>query len=275
MLFKNHGPQKHVERLFLFFLFFVILGCATSLFLSRPYIVGMIWRDLNSPSMALFLTDDARFAFEMGNYYFNVYDKGVYDLDLAAAAYERATSLNPKLPLARYQLARVYFVLGYAREAMAEINHELGVNPNNLRALYIRGLIEGTAGDYSSAVQDFGAFIKWAPTEWAGYNDLAWILEKSGDYAGAKNAALAGLKNAHAAESNPWLWNSLGVAELNLKDYAEAGAAFRKALMYAAKMEPRDWRRAYPGNDPILAEAGLREFQDVIEENLRRASNSM
>lgn len=273
MFFKNYNFQKHEEHLFLLFSIFVIMGCMASIFLSRPYIVGMIWRDLNSPQMALFLTDNARFAFEMGDYYFNARGSGVYNLDLARVSYEKATTLTYQLPLAHYQLARVYFVLGNVSMATAEINRELVVNPTNLRALYIRGLIEGTAGDLVSAVQDFRAFTKWAPTEWAGYNDLAWVLSKSGDYVGAKEASLAGLKSAHGAESNPWLWNSLGVAELNLKEYVEASIAFKKAFTLAEKMELKDWRRAYPGNDPASALDGLQKFRDAISENLRRTSN--
>jgi tetratricopeptide (TPR) repeat protein len=269
-LFKNRNVSE--SHVFLSFLLFVILGVCASLYLSRALIIEATWQDLHSPRLALFLTDDARFAFKMGDYYFNVRGSGVYDLDLARAAYEKANHINPRLPLAHYELARVYFVLGNPLQATEEINRELLVNPSNLRALYIRGLIEGTAGDLVSAANDFRAFTKWARTEWAGYNDLAWVLEKNGDYAGAKEATLLGLKNAHGAENNPWLWNSLGVAELNLGEKTNASNDFKKALELSRVLTLRDWQRSYPGNDPASAAGGLQNFQDAIEKNLRYAS---
>jgi len=80
-------------------------------------------------------------------------------------------------------------------------------------------------------------------------------------------------ENVPSGKENPWLWNSLGVAELNLKKYPSAADSFKKAKELAEKLTINDWARAYPGNNPASAEEGLSAFIAAIEENLRRAEN--
>jgi len=211
---------------------------------------------------------DAAEAIRLGNYYFN---NGAYDLEKAEEAFRRALKADPKILWGHYQLARIYFVKGEKDKALEEINKELEANPENLRSLYVRGLIYGSSGKLAEAEIDFKRFVVWFPSEWAGYNDLAWILAKEGKYKEAKEILLDALKKAARAEKNPWLWNSLGVAELNLGEYANARKSFTKAKESVNMLLLKDWQSAYPGNNPVESERGLADFKRAIEANLEKS----
>ncbi len=239
---------------------------------------NLLWQKYHLPQMAILLNrSDADLAMFIGNYYFNgVIGGGEYNPDIAFKAFKKAVSINPKILWGHYQLARIYFVKGNFDKAMEEIDKELETNPENLRSLYVRGLIYGyrnQVGDLEKAEADFRRFILWAPKEWAGYNDLAWILSKQGRYAEAEKTINLALKEALGVKNNPWLWNALGVAELNLKKYSGAADSFRKAKELAEKLTINDWARAYPGNNPLSAEDGLAAFIAAVKENLHRAES--
>ncbi|MDO8676398.1 MAG: tetratricopeptide repeat protein [Candidatus Azambacteria bacterium] len=228
--------------------------------------------------MAILLDrSDVDLAMFIGNYYFNgVFGGGEYNPDVALKAYEKAVRVNPKILWGHYQLARIYFVKGNYDKALSEINLEFEANPENLRSLYVRGLIYGyraVSGDLGKAEEDFQRFTKWAPREWAGYNDFAWVLSKQGKYSEAEKTISLAFKEALDAKNNPWLWNALGVAQLNLKKYSNATDSFKKAKELAEKLTINDWARAYPGNNPSTGGEGLSAFLKAISENLRRAES--
>ncbi|OGF92317.1 hypothetical protein A3H05_00390 [Candidatus Giovannonibacteria bacterium RIFCSPLOWO2_12_FULL_43_26] len=100
---------------------------------------------------------------------------------------------------------------------------------------------------------------------------MAWILAKEGKYKEAKEILLDALKKAARAEKNPWLWNSLGVAELNLGEYANARKSFTKAKESVNMLLLKDWQSAYPGNNPVESERGLADFKRAIEANLEKS----
>jgi tetratricopeptide (TPR) repeat protein len=209
-------------------------------------------------------------ALTLGNYYFN---GGEYDLDKAERAYKRAVKIKPEILWGHYQLARIQFVRGNITAALKEINKELEHNPENLRSLYVRGLIYGFAGDLQNAEKDFERFVSWAPKEWAGYNDLIWILSQKGDYRKAKEVALLAFEEVSGAEKNPWLWNSLGVAELNLGEYSDAGISFERAKLLLEDFSSEEFARAYPGNNPNEAKSGLGAFRSAVKANLIKAGS--
>ena len=249
---------------------------------SRDSLARLAWQKYGRADLAITLDrTDAGLAMLIGNRYFG---NGAYDLKIAERAYRKAVKINPKILWGHYQLARILFVnpvtassngvKGNYDGAIAEINKELETNPENLRSLYVRGLIYGyrnQTGDLERAADDFRRFTAWAPSEWAGYNDLAWILSKNGKYKEAKEATVRAFQNAEGAGENPWLWNSQGVAELNLGEYKNAIKSFEKAKMLAEKLALEDWRKSYPGNDPASAGAGLNQFKETLDKNLKRA----
>jgi Flp pilus assembly protein TadD len=257
------------------FLLFIALGCVLVgiagawIFLYSDSIARFAWRKLEWSALALMLVRrDADLAMRLGSYYFN---GGAYDLGRAEEAYRKAVAINERQLMAHYELARIYFVRGDGSAALEEVSKEFAVNPSNGRVLYIRGLVRGYAGFFENAEDDFRRFVAWVPTEWAGYNDLAWILAKERKYADMAAVAREGIEKAAGGRENPWLWNMLGIAYLNLGDKRSAEAALLRAEELAAPLTEALWRQSYPGNDPSTSESGVAAFRRAIAENLEKA----
>lgn len=259
-------------KIFLLIAIIFILGILIVIVGNRDHLAQGMWQKYHNADYALILDkSDAGLAMQIGSYYFNgTIGGGDYNPDIARKAYGKAISIDPKILWGHYQLARIYFVKADFSSALNEINKELEYNPGNLRSLYVRGLIYGYSGSLSDAENDFRRFTEWAPKEWAGYNDLAWILEKEGKYANAKKAIQSAMQNIPDADKNPWLWNSLGVAELNVKDYQSAKSSFETAKNLADTLTTTDWASSYPGNDPASAASGLAAFKSAIEANIAK-----
>lgn len=256
----------------------IIAAIGLGLLFSQDALARLAWQKYGRPDVALrLIRQDADFAMLLGNYYFGgTIGKSEYVLGRAERAYQKALRARPGILWGHYQLGRIYFMKGEYGQALDEIEKELAANPENLRSLYVRGMIygyRGYPGDLEKAEADFRRFTQWAPKEWAGYNDLAWILSKLGKYQEAKETMLSAFREIPEADKNPWLWNALGVAELNLKKYANAADSFKKAESLAEKLTLEEWRHSYPGNDPASAEEGLSAFLKAIDQNLRRAES--
>lgn len=210
----------------------------------------------------------AEYALNKAGYYFN---GGAYDLTVAVKWYKTADFLGSESSFIHYQLARIYFVENKLDEAKGEIDIALAQNPNNQRAFYIRGLIDGFAKNYEEAIGDFEKFTAWSPKEWAGWNDLAWASYEASDYVKAKNSALEGLK---IDENNPWLLNNLGLAYLGLKEKDQAQEVFAKAKEKTDLLTLEDWQKAYPGNNPNTAKKELAKFKNNLRYNANLAFKS-
>jgi tetratricopeptide (TPR) repeat protein len=223
------------------------------------------------PQAALLLVStDENLLKAIGEHYFG---KGDYNLALAEEAYRKLLHVNPETPLAHYELARIYFAQGNFLKALSEINTELAKHPDNKRALYVRGLIYGyknDSDDLRRAEADFRSFTEWSTGEWAGYNDLVWILVKQKKFNAAKTAITTAFEKAHGSSTNPWLWNSLGVVELHLGNTESAHQAFARAHELAFSLEKEIFQNAYPGNDPRSTEHGFAEFKNSIAENMEK-----
>lgn len=257
------------RHLFIFFLTLLALG----FFLSQDSLARFLWHNYGFARAALILDrGDAPLAMDIGRYFFN---GGTYDMKNAEQAFKKALSINPRIVLGHYYLARINFTKSNFNLALEEINKELEINPSNLRSLYIRGLIYGYAGDLAKAEKDFSRFIQWAPKEWAGYNDLAWILLKEEKYEEARTIAAEGIQQALNGKKNAWLWNTRGVTELNLDLFAQARNSFEHALILAQDLTLADWQRSYSGNDPAYTESGLSQFKEAIETNLYSAQEGI
>jgi len=200
-----------------------------------------------------------------GNFYFN---GGAYDLEKAVKWYNAALFVDHNYSAARYQLARVFFVQNKLQEAKSEIDKAITVNSGSKKAYYIRGLINGYSGSYQEAIADFSQVVKMSPEAWAGYNDLAWVYYENKDYENAKATLEKGLE---VESENPWLLNGLGAALLAQKKYSEAEDVLGKADQAAKKLNVREWKMAYPGNDPASAEWDLGAFKTSIQSNRRLA----
>lgn len=251
----------------------LILALAAFLFFYRTAAANLIWKTVKLPGPALALDQhDAVLAFKIGEYY---YGQGTYEPVKAEGAYAKAVAIDPALPFAHYQLGRVLFVEGRSRQALDAFDAELSLNPSNFRSYYMRGLTYAYAGKLSIAEADFKTFIAHAPTEWAGYNDLAWVLARERKYAEAEVLLTTALKTIPGGAGNPWLLNNLGVQQLNLMHYADAAASFESAQRIAATLTVEMWHRAYPGNDAAASTDGIDQFQKAVDTNLQKAKQGL
>ncbi len=205
-------------------------------------------------------------ALEIGNHYFS---SRAYNLSLAEWYLKRALELDSDTPDAWHQLARIDFLRGDFNRALEKINTQIDLHGDSLMSsYYIRGLIFGYMGRFAEAEIDFRRFIAWNPDGWAGWNDLSWVYFAQGKYSEAADAAEWGLEKH---PGNPWLLNSRGVALLNLGEKIEAEQLLTQALGIVSVITPETWAQAYPGNDPGIAERGLRAFRETVNNNLSLA----
>lgn len=244
-----------------------------------------LWNEWHAGTLSLSLNrSDALLASAIGAYYFgnqfatSTTAERPYDLSLARKAFGRSIEIDPLMPFTHYLRARVAFVQSDFGAALEDLTTELALAPENKRTLYMRGLVyayRGETGDLSLAEQDFKTFVAWAPKEWAGYNDLAFVLAKEKQYGNAATVLKEGIAKADGGDTNPWLWNALGIMELNLENPRASLAALTKAQTFAASLTETDWQRAYPGNDPSGATDGIEAMRTGIAKNLVTAYTSI
>ncbi len=250
---------------------FGVLLLLIALVFFRGSVADFFWKKLSVSTPAVLWSSDPQIVFAVGEYNFG---GGAYNMSLAERAYKKTLSLDSSYPWANYQLGRIYLVKNKMLTAKSFLDKELEIYPDHDRVYYVRGIVNGFAKDLSTAEKDFETFINAHPSEWAGYNDLAWILLKGKKWQEAKNVIKRGL-DATGDNQNPWLWNGLGVAELNLSDYKNAKVSFETALVFAQELTESDWVRAYPGNDPKEASTGLLAFKEALKKNIELASSKL
>lgn len=230
-----------------------------------------------APELALAINPDAKLSLYLGNYFFNVYGDGAYDLNRAERFFKRAIELDPQVPDAWHQLARIDFLRGDFSKALDKINRQIELHGDSFMAsYYIRGLIIGYKNkrggeDLDKAEGDFKKFLAWDEKNWAALNDLAWIYFLDKKFSEAEKTARRGLS---FNPGNPWLLNTLGAALLNQGRNNEARPILEEAIRNAEKLKVEDWHKAYPGNHPNSALPGIESVKKTISENLRTALNN-
>lgn len=245
------------------------------LFFYRIEVGTMIWNTLRLDTLALPLSNDAELAVEIGNYYFNTYGDGMYDLEKAERYFKQALEIDSRAPLAWYQLGRIDFLNGRFFSAIEKFNKNIELhnsieNQAVMRTHYMRGLTYGYMKWFESAEADFLRLLGWhkdkppTPEEWALYVDLSWIYFQQGKYEEIEELTKEGLARF---PDNPWVLNMRGLSLINLNRSSEAQPLFEKALEEAQKLTEEDWARAYPGNDPRIAAQGLASMITSLEFN--------
>lgn len=249
----------------------VFLLFAVALLLARDVVANFVWEQVRWDAAALAINkEDVNLSISIGAYYFG--GGGPYNLDKAERAFEVALGIDPNVSGVHYQLGRINFIRGDFGKAIYELGREMELHPEYLRPLYVRGLVYGyqdLSGDLERAEEDFAAFVEWAPEEWAGYNDLAWIQTKLEKFDDARATVERAFKNVEWVRAgNPWLWSTLGVAELNLRNYGKARDAFLNARRYARDVDAAYFLSAYPGNDSRNAEEIYSQYLATLSFNL-------
>jgi tetratricopeptide (TPR) repeat protein len=212
------------------------------------------------------LFPSAELAMTYGQRHFSSRSSAAYNISHAKYFFEQALTLNPRYPYLYHEVARVAFLEGKFQKALQSINLQIenqGLDTPN--SYYVRGLIKGFMGDYAGSARDYEVYLETDPTNWAAINDYAWVLLKAGRVEDALLATTFGLSKF---PRNPWLLNSNAIAlhELGFKGPAREQAI--RALKEVQLLSEEEWLRAYPGNDPKIAEAGVLAFKDALIGNV-------
>lgn len=205
-------------------------------------------------------------AFAYGERHFSAPDVQEYDINRAKTFFLLAVRSNPELPYIHHELARIYFLKGNYQSALAEINIQISAQGDNVSSsYYVRGLIEGFMGNYPASIKDYAHYIKIDPYDWAAINDYAWVLLKYNrpvDALTITNIAVTYFPN------NPWILNTNATARYETGDIAGARIKIEAAQNALQTLTQATWLRAYPGNDPAIAQAGINSFKKSVQNNM-------
>ena len=205
-------------------------------------------------------------AYQYGELHFSLAYPQEYDIERAQYLFELAKRLDPSLPYVHHELARIYFLHEDYAGALTEIDVQIAeYGSKSPNSYYVRGLIEGYAGEYGASEQDYARYLTYEPHDWAGTNDYSWILLKDGKPAAAHDAISRVI--AYFPD-NPWLFNSDAIALSELGDKTQARSEIAEAQALVQKLSPQEWSYAYPGNDPRIASDGLAAFQKSVVQNM-------
>lgn len=217
-------------------------------------------------NIAFVIDPSATRAFTYAERHFNAQDAGAYDIDRAEYFFKKAALLDPELPYLYHELARIEFLKGNFPRALALINLQIALHGDETpNSYYIRGLIEGYAGDYDAAVADYAHFLDIAQSNWAAINDYAWVLLKAHNPLQA--ASVTG-RALNTFPNNAWLLNTNATALFEIGEIEQALIKARAAVAESQKLGPSDWLLAYPGNDPRIAASGIAAFKEAALSNM-------
>ncbi len=253
----------------------VIFAGAGVVYICRAELSSFVWNKYHWGEVALALgTTDAKVLRDIGEQHYGSTFSREYRPVLAEKAYVKLIEVDPQQKGIYVQLARIYFVQGKLVEALDMVEKEMEISPENPLPYYMRGLIYGyrnQAGDLERAEADFKKYTEVRPDEWAGYNDLAWVMLKQGKYKEVEVLLSEAIVMREEFGVNPWILNSLGVAMLNGGQYAKAAEIFDGALTLSEQVTPEQWHAAYSGNSPDSILNDLAGFRASIKRNLERA----
>ncbi len=219
------------------------------------------------------LAPDATRAMLLGNAHFDAKSAGMYDIERADYYFREAEKRDPTIPELYHQLARVAFIRGELPMALAYISKQIDTHGDTVpSSFYVKGLIEGYMGRYEDAARDYEKYLAHDPDNWAAVNDYAWVLLKSGRFEDAIPALERALR---LFPKNPWLYNSYAIALYELGRIDEAYGAVQKAATYVPAVTEKEWRGAYPGNDPQSAMVGKSTFEKAIADNMHMIEERM
>ncbi len=206
-----------------------------------------------------------------------LYNQGVQlvneDKDLQAAElFKKVLEIDPKHPLAHYNLGVIYDDNGMFEEAIAEFKQALQANPKNIDAHYRLGIAYATQGSDDQAISELRSVLQSEPShiptlynlavlyDGAGQQDQAIeyyrkVIEIKPEYPEALNnlglayakkdmwdAAQEYLQKAIAARPNYFeALNNLGVVLVTKKQFEKAASIFRRAL----KQNPKSAKTLY------------------------------
>lgn len=224
-----------------------------------------------TPHMALRVSHaikpSAAKALALGQDHFSSHNPRMYDIEKASVFFEEAYRRDANLPEVNHELARMAFLRSDFETAMKYIDRELELyGETSPSSYYVRGLIEGYYGFYDAAVRDYTRYLEHDPNNWAGVNDLAWVLLKAHR---ALEAAHVTGEALNQFPDNAWLLNSNATALFEIGEMKQALIKARASVVAAESVTAKEWLVAYPGNDPKIAEAGVQALRKSAINNVQ------
>ncbi|HEV3245027.1 MAG TPA: hypothetical protein VG102_01580 [Candidatus Paceibacterota bacterium] len=205
-------------------------------------------------------------AYEIGARHFDGTNPAEYDIDRATYFFQLAAEQDPTYPYLYHELARISFLKGNYAHALAQINFQISMHGDSEpNSYYERALIEAYMGDYADAGRDYQYFLKFDPNGWAGLNDYAWVLLKTGRPHDALDITQQGVARF---PDNPWLLNTNSIALYEVGDIKDAKTQVQAAETAVANITQAQWLQAYPGNDPSIAAEGIAALKHAIDVNM-------
>jgi len=254
---KFERPRR-IDRVLVAVLF-SILGMGFLFFTMTR--TGLITRDYMLANVL-----DAHDAYTKGTQYFDSANTSTYGLDRASTYFESALSKDDATPFLYHQMARVAFLRGDFETARSLIALELEMNTQpSPSSFYISALVDAYRGDYASSADFYEKYLVHDPHNWAAINDYAWVLLKAGK---AREAAVLTARGLEENPSSPWLLNTAAIALYEIGSMEDARMMARLAAEASQHLEARDWTRAYPGNDPLIAAEGIDSFRSSVIHNM-------
>ena len=201
--------------------------------------------------------------------------------DEARGLCEESLKRSPGEPMMSHLLAAVLFASGETEAARAHVETSLAKRPDNAAARLLAARLARTAGDFDCALSHLDRAIALAPRR-AAFIEKARTLDQAGLRPQARQAweaildaipdhveaaarlgrlawedgeiALAAelLERTAQAEAPASVWFDLGLVRQDLRDYAGAAAAYRKAIALKG-----DHAEATFNLGVVLQEAGL------------------
>lgn len=179
------------------------------------------------------------------------------EVELAEAAYLRALELAPRLIGAYVQLATIYGTSGKYDHALAKLNGALAVNPKNLFALMLSGIVHERKGDIPRAQQAYERVLALEPRFAPAANNLAWLYSEHG---GDKEKALRLAQTAkEVAPEEPHISDTLGWILYKRDLYHRALSLLKES---AAKL---------PENPEVQYHLGMAFYKTGDKEGARKA----
>ncbi|HZP16837.1 MAG TPA: tetratricopeptide repeat protein [Terriglobales bacterium] len=146
---------------------------------------------------------------------------------------QKATALDPKLPLAHFLLGEIYLFKSQIPEATAEFERELAVNPGNAAAYYKLADAYSRIQKFDDAERLLQRSIWLDPTSTGPYILMGKVLEKKGE----PELALRALQRAAAMDPNNAIAHHLlgqAYRDLGRKEEAERELKLGNELQGAA-----------------------------------------
>ena len=215
---------------------------------------------------SVYISRDAQKAMLYGQRHFDSQNSSAYNIDVADYFFWQAQRIDPETPYAYHEIARVAFLRGELDSALVFIDAQIDKHGDSApNSYYIRGLIQGYRGEYEMAIRDYEHYISLTEPNWAALNDFAWVLLKGEQPERAREVAARGVM---LFPDNPWLFNALAISHFELGAYDASLISAERALEAAAKVTPKEWLIAYPGNDPRIADEGVTALRNDVYGNM-------